>query len=166
MQLIIPMMPEVLYALASFLILFVLLAKFAFPPIVAMMDKREHTIRESIEKAEETRIEAERLLEDYKRQLAEARTEAAQVIEQARKLGDDAKAKIEADAHEESAKILARAREEIEAEKNKAIVELTGKVADLSIGAASAVVSRALTKADHAKLIEDFIKQAGGVSEN
>lgn len=161
MDVIKPMLPEVFYAAAAFAVLFVVLAKFAFPPIVGMLEKRESTIRESIEKAEETRIEAERLLEDYKKQLAEARGEAQQIIEQARKLGDDAKAKIEADARDEATKLLARAREEIGAEKKKALIELTEKVADLSVGAASRVVGKSLSAKDHLELIEDYIAQVG-----
>lgn len=166
MELILPKAPEVFYSLAAFLVLFVVLGKFAFPPIVGMLEKREETIRGAIEKAEETRVEAERLLGDYKQQLAEARQEATQIVDQARKLGEDAKAKIDADAREEAAKLLARAREEIEAEKKKALIELTQKVADLSIGAASRVVSKSLTKDDHKTLIDEYIASVGSASEN
>ena len=161
MELIAPKPPELIYALISFGVLFFVLSKFAFPPIVKMLEKREATIRESIERSEETRVEAERLLEDYKKQLAEARSEAAQIIEQARKLGDDAKKKIEATARDEATALLARAREEIEAEKQKALIELTAKVADISIGAASRVVEKSLSKEDHLKLIDDYVAQVG-----
>jgi F-type H+-transporting ATPase subunit b len=161
MELIAPKPPELIYALLSFAVLFFVLSKFAFPPIVKMLEKREATIRESIERSEETRVEAERLLEDYKKQLAEARSEAAQIIEQARKLGDDAKKKIEATARDEATALLARAREEIEAEKQKALIELTAKVADISIGAASRVVEKSLSKEDHLKLIDDYVAQVG-----
>jgi F-type H+-transporting ATPase subunit b len=161
MELIAPKPPELIYALLSFGVLFFVLSKFAFPPIVKMLEKREATIRESIERSEETRVEAERLLEDYKKQLAEARSEAAQIIEQARKLGDDAKKKIEATARDEATALLARAREEIEAEKQKALIELTAKVADISIGAASRVVEKSLSKEDHLKLIDDYVAQVG-----
>lgn len=161
MELIAPKPPELIYALLSFAVLFFVLSKFAFPPIVKMLEKREATIRDSIERSEETRVEAERLLEDYKKQLAEARSEAAQIIEQARKLGDDAKKKIEASARDEATALLARAREEIEAEKQKALIELTAKVADISIGAASRVVEKSLSKEDHLKLIDDYVAQVG-----
>ena len=166
MDIILPTLPEIFYSLAAFAVLFILLSKFALPPIVGMLEKRESTIRESIEKAEETRIEAERLLEDYKKQLAEARGESAQIIEQARKLGEDAKKKIADDAREEAGQLLARAREEIEAEKKKALIELTAKVADLTVGAASRVIGKTLSKEDHLKLIDEFVSQAGGISEN
>jgi F-type H+-transporting ATPase subunit b len=161
MELIAPKPPELIYALLSFAVLFFVLSKFAFPPIVKMLEKREATIRESIERSEETRVEAERLLEDYKKQLAEARSEAAQIIEQARKLGDDAKKKIEATARDEATALIARAREEIEAEKQKALIELTAKVADISIGAASRVVEKSLSKEDHLKLIDEYVGQVG-----
>lgn len=161
MELIAPKPPELIYALLSFAVLFFVLSKFAFPPIVKMLEKREATIRESIERSEETRVEAERLLEDYRKQLAEARSEATQIIEQARKLGDDAKKKIEAGARDEATALIARAREEIEAEKQKALIELTAKVADISIGAASRVVEKSLSKEDHLKLIDEYVGQVG-----
>lgn len=165
MEVITPMQPEIFYSLAAFAVLLFLLARFAFPPIVAMLEKREQAIRESVTKAEETRIEAERLLEDYKKQIAQARQEATRIIEQARKVAEDAKAKVEASAQEEAAKTLARAREEIEAEKKKAFIELQERVADLSVGAASRVIEKSLSKQDHLKLIEDYIAQVGAGGE-
>ena len=88
MELIIPNTTEMWINIAAFAVLFFVLAKFAFPPITKMLDERAAKIRESLEKAEDTRVEAERLLEEYKVQMAEARSEATQVIEQGRKMGD------------------------------------------------------------------------------
>ncbi len=101
----------------AFLVLFFLLYKFAFPAIIKMIDERADRIRESLEKAEETKIEAERLLEDYKKQMAEARGDAAKVIEQGRKVGESMKEEIIAKATEEAAGIVAKAHEVMEAEK-------------------------------------------------
>jgi F0F1-type ATP synthase membrane subunit b/b' len=108
MDALIPKMPEILVALTSFLVLFAILSKFAFPPVTKMLDERAEKIRESLEKAEETRIEAERLLEEYRVQMAEARAEAGKVIEQGRTVAENMKNEI-----------VAKAREEAEAEKTK-----------------------------------------------
>ena len=80
MDKIIPLTSELLVLLVSFGVLFVLMWKFALPPITKMLDERAAKIKDSLEKAEETRVEAERLLDEYKAQLAEARLEANRVI--------------------------------------------------------------------------------------
>ncbi len=147
----------------AFIILFVLLWKFAFPAIIGMLDKRSEAIMESLRKAEETKIEAERLLEDYKKQLAEARGEAGKVIEQGRKVAESMKDEIVAKANEEAAAVVAKAREAMEAEKKTAISELQASVADLSVAVASKLIGQKLTVADHAKLIDGYVSELGSL---
>ena len=149
------------YSAIAFFILLALLSKLAFPPVLKMLEERQTKIRESIEKAEETRMEAERLLEEYKKQIAEARSEAHEIVEQGRKVGETMKEDIVAKAREESAAMLAKAKEEIGAEKRKAMDELQEKVAELTVSAAGRVVGKALTEADHKRLIEDYLQEIG-----
>jgi F-type H+-transporting ATPase subunit b len=160
------MLNEVIVALVSFLVLFGILAKFAFPPITNMLEKRAATIKESLEKAEETRIEAERLLDEYKAQMAEARQESVKVIEQGRKVAEGIKDEIVAKANEESAAILAKAREEIQAEKRAAIAQLQGSVADISVQVAGKLIGATLKAEDHSALIERFMAEVGALNEN
>ncbi|MDO8963378.1 MAG: F0F1 ATP synthase subunit B [Coriobacteriia bacterium] len=150
----------------AFIILFFLLWKFALPPIVGMLEKRAATIRESIAKAEETRIEAERLLDEYKLQLAEARQEAGKIIEQGRKVADSMKDEIVAKANEEREKMLVKAKAEIEAEKKAAMAELQASVADLSVAVAGKLLGSQMSAADHAKLIDKYVAEVGGLNEN
>lgn len=165
MEAIIPKVPEVLIALASFVVLFALLSKFAFPPVTKMLDERADKIRESLEKAEETRVEAERLLEEYRVQMAEARTEAAKVIEQGRTVAENMKNEIVAKAREEAEAEKAKAIEAIQAEKVAAMSELQASVADLSVAVASKIIGQKLTAADHAALIERSIAEVGSLNE-
>jgi F-type H+-transporting ATPase subunit b len=165
MQLILPQFPEVIVSLISFLVLFGVLAKFAFPAINKMLDDRAAKIKESLEKAEQTRVEAERLLEDYKTQMAEARQEASRVIEQGRKVAETVKAEIVAQANVEREGLLARAREEIEGEKKAAMAELQASVADLSVGVAGRILGTTMTKADHAALIDKYLAEVGSINE-
>lgn len=164
MEAILPKGPEVLVSLISFLVLFGVLWKFALPPITNMLDKRAETIRESLEKAEETRVEAERLFEEYKAQMAEARGEAAKVIEQGRKVADAMKDDIVAKANEEAAAIIVKAKETIEAEKKSAVAELQRSVADLSVAVAGRLIGAELSAADHEKLISQAIEEVGSLS--
>lgn len=150
----------------AFAILFVLLWKFAFPAILGMLDKRAEAIKESLEKAEQTKVEAERLLEEYKEQLAEARGEANKVIEQGRKVADTMKDEIIAKANEEAAGIVAKAREAMETDKKAALAELQASVADLSVAVAGKIISEKLTPADHAALIDKYVSEVGGLNDN
>jgi F-type H+-transporting ATPase subunit b len=166
MEAIIPYTSELLVSLVSFLVLFIALWKFALPPITKMLDERADKIRESLEKAEETRVEAERLLDEYKAQLAEARQESNRVIEQGRKVADTMKDEIIAKANEEREALLVRAREEIQGEKRAAMAELQAQVADLSVAVAGRVIGQTLSAADHKALIEKYVAEVGSLDEN
>lgn len=150
----------------AFIVLFVLLWKFAFPAIIGMLDKRAAAIRESLEKAEATKVEAERLLEEYKQQMAEARGEAAKVIEQGRKVAESMKDEIVAKANEEAAALVAKAKETMEAERKAAAAELQAQIAELSTAVAGKLIGEKLDAAGHAKLIEKFVAEAGGLNDN
>jgi F-type H+-transporting ATPase subunit b len=166
MDRLIPATIEVAISAVSFLVLFVALWKFALPPITGMLDKRAETIKESLEKAENTRVEAERLLDEYKEQLAVARQEANQVIEQGRKIAESMKDEIVAKASEEREALLAKAKEEIQAEKNAAVAELQASVADLSVAVAGKILGSQMSKADHAALIDKYVAEVGGLNGN
>ena len=166
MDRLIPATVEVAISAVSFLVLFFALWKFVLPPITGMLDKRAETIRESLEKAENTRVEAERLLNDYKQQMDEARHESAKVIEQGRKVAESMKAEIVAKANEEREAMLAKARDEIQAEKRAAVAELQASVADLSVAVAGKILGSQMKPADHAALIERYVAEVGGLNEN
>lgn len=166
MEAIIPYTSELLVSLVSFAVLFVVLWKFALPPITKMLDDRAAKIRESLEKAEETRVEAERLLDEYKEQLAEARQEANRVIEQGRKVAETMKEEIVAKANEERESLLSRAREEIQGEKRAAMAELQGQIGDLSVAVAGRIIGQSLSAADHKALIERYVAEVGALDEN
>ena len=150
----------------AFIILFFLLYKFAFPMILGMLETRAARIHESLEKAEATKIEAERLMEDYKKQLAEARGEASKVIEQGRKVADAMKDEIVAKANEEAAVLVAKAHEAMEAERKAAAADLQAQVAELSVAVASKIIGAQLSADEHARLIEQYMSEVGGLNDN
>jgi F-type H+-transporting ATPase subunit b len=151
----------IIWTLVSFFILLILLKKVAFPPILQGMRKREETIRQQLDDAQKTKKEAETLLEDYKRQLAEARSEAQKIINEGKGLGESMRKEIVQKAQEESNQIVKRAQEEIELQKQKALMELQEKIADLSVMAASKVINKSLNLEDHRRLVEDYISKVG-----
>jgi F-type H+-transporting ATPase subunit b len=156
---------EVIVSAISFLVLFVLLWKFALPPLMKMLDERSQKIRDSLEKAEETRIEAETLLSEYKEQLAEARADANKVIEDARKAAEGMKDDIVASANSEAEAIKAKALEAIEAEKRSAMAELQASVATLSTDLAGRIIDSELDEAKHKALIEGYLSEVGRLDE-
>ena len=163
---VIPDLGLMFYTTLAFFVLLGMLAKVAFPPLVGMLDKRAETIAESLESAERTREEAAALLEDYKKQMAEARQEAQKVIEDGRKLGETMKEEIIQKSREEAEQAMARAAADIEREKELAVAELQGRVADLTINAASRVVGAELEKQGHEQLIEQYLSEVGSLREN
>jgi len=166
MEAIIPFGAEMAISAVSFLILFVLMWKFALPPITKMLEERAAKIRESLERAEQTKVEAERLLEEYKAQLAEARGESAKIVEQARKVAETMKDEIVAKANDEAAGIVAKAHEAMQAEKKAALADLQSEVAALSVAVAGKLIGEKLNVEDHAKLIDKFVAEVGSLNGN
>jgi F-type H+-transporting ATPase subunit b len=134
----------IIWTIISFILLVILLWKVAYPQILKGMKNREETIKQQLEEAQKTKKEAENLLEDYKRQLAEARSEAQKIINEGKSLGENIRKEIVQKAQEESNQIVKRAQEEIGLQKQKAILELQEKIADLSIMAASKIINKSL----------------------
>ena len=163
---ILPNMAEFIPMLVCFIILCVVLGKLGWPAFAAMLDKREKTIKDSLEKSEAARIESERMLEEYKQQLAEAKAQAAQIVADAKKTGDSVKADITFKAQEEAADMIAKAKAAIEAEKKAAIAELQGSVADTSIAVASRLIGTDLNDDEHRAIVERYVNEAGSFNAN
>jgi F-type H+-transporting ATPase subunit b len=151
----------IIWTLISFFILLILLKKVAFPPILKGMKKREETIKQQLEEAQKTKKEAQNILEDYRRQLAEARSEAQKIINEGKSLGENMRKEIVQKAQAESNQIVKRAQEEIELQKQKAILELQEKIADLSIMAATKIINKSLNTEDNRRLVEEYVSKIG-----
>ena len=158
---ILPATNELIWGAISFLVLFGLLSKFAWPGIKKGLEDRTERIRSSLEEAENAKAEAERVLEDYRRQLADARAEAGRVIEEARQTADQLRQELQSRAEAEISEIRQRAAADVEAAKAAAIADLRGQVADIAIGAAELVVQRSLDRDTQIQLIENYINQVG-----
>ncbi len=118
---ILPDMTEFIPMLVCFIVLVIVLAKFGWPAFAKMLDTREKTIKDALEKSEEARVESERVLAEYKRQLEDAKSQAAQIVADAKQTGEAVKAEMTEKAQAESAAMIEKARVAIEAEKKAAI---------------------------------------------
>ncbi len=158
-NLILPATDELVWGTISFVVLFFLLRKFAYPAIKQGMAARTERIRNDLSAADTAKSEADAVLEQYRAQLADARTEAGRIIEEARQAADAVKRDHEARLQAELAEVRARAVADIEAAKAQAMSDLRSEVAQLAIGAAEAVVQRSLDAETQTQLVEDYINQ-------
>ena len=166
MNAIIPNIGEFLASIVSFAIVFVILAKFGWPAISEMLDKRADTIREGLERAEAARIEAERLLEEYRQTMADARKEAGTILQQAKQAAEATRLEGQAKTQAEIDDMLTKARESIEGERKAAIATLQASVADLSVAVAGKLIGGELSADDHRAVIEKYVSEAGSLNAN
>ena len=152
---------DILFQLVAFLLLMVLLKKFAWGPLMGIMKERENHIAGEIESAEQSRIETKKLLEEQRELLKETRNESATLIENAKKQAEMQREEIIALAKQESDRLKESAKQEIEQQKEQAVAAIREQVASLSILVASKVIEKEITEADQAKFINDIIQEAG-----
>src|SRR3954469_22270883 len=148
-----------IWTLLVFVISMYLLAKLAFPRIADALDKRQRAIEDSIDTAERTKREADELLAEYRRRLAEARTQADEIVSRARKTGEDQEAHSLAEARRKREEMMEQTRREIQAETQRAIGEIRNQVADLTVLATEKVTRKSLTDADQRRLVDDAVSE-------
>lgn len=152
---------DIAFQLIMFLILLALLKKFAWGPLMGIMKQREDHIANEITSAEQSRVEAKKLLEEQRNLLKEARSEAQGLIENAKKQGDVQREEMMTVARTEAERLKESAKLEIEQQKEKAVAAIREQVASLSVLIASKVIEKELSVEDQEKLINDYIQEAG-----
>jgi len=160
-----------IWTLLVFGLTMLLLWKLAFPRIGAALDRRQQAIEESIDAAERTREEADKLLAEYRERLTAARHQADEIVARARKSGEQQEADSVASGKARREELLEQARKDIETETRRAIQEIRAEVADLTIMATEKVTRKTLTDDDQRRLVEeavaelDFAALSGGREE-
>jgi F-type H+-transporting ATPase subunit b len=158
---ILPATNELVWGVLSFLVLFIALWKFGVPAAKGMMDARTDRIRNDLDTAERARTEAETILADYQRQLAEARTEASRIIDEARQQADQVRRDLTARAEAEAAELRQRNADQIAGERDRVLGEIRGQVGVLAIELAEKVVESNLDRETNLRLIENYINSVG-----
>jgi F-type H+-transporting ATPase subunit b len=156
---IIPSTTELAWGTLSFLILVVLMWRFAFPSVQKAMQARTEKIRNNIDEAERVRQEASQILEEYQRQLADARGEANRIIEEARQAADQLRQDMVRRADEEVAELRRRSMEDLRAAQERAMSQLRLQVRDLSIELAEKVVGANLDRTRNMALVDQLIAE-------
>ena len=158
MELITPGFGLVFWTMITFLILLLILRKFAWKPILDSVSQREEGIKDALASAEQAKKEMQNLQANNEQLLKEARAERDAMMKEAREIKDKMIADAKDEAKDEAAKLIQNAQASIEQEKQAALSELKNQVAELSIGIAETVVKKELSaKKDQLKLVEDLL---------
>jgi F-type H+-transporting ATPase subunit b len=151
----------IIWTVVIFVILLGLLYRLGYPALLKMVEERERRIQKQLEDAEKANAEAQRLLEEHKKQIAAARHEAQEILAKAKTVSQKERETLLAKAREEYDALLSRARKDIEAEKDKAILALRREAVELSIAAASRVIEANLDTEANRKLVTEFLDSLG-----
>ena len=142
---ILPLWQEIVVGGVAFAVLCFVLMKFVFPRMEETFKARVDAIEGGLKRAEEAQAEANKLLEQYRAQLAEARTDAAKIRDDARADAEEIRQEIQARAREESDRIIAAGREQLNAERQQIVRELRAEVGTLAVDLAGRIVGESLT---------------------
>jgi F-type H+-transporting ATPase subunit b len=154
-----PSLGLMIWTLIAFGVSMWVLKKYAFPAISDALEKRRLLIDESIDHAQRTREEADKLLEEYRARLKEAREQAEDILVRSRKAAESYEAEMKEKAEKERQEAMERTRREIEAETRRALDEIRKEVADLTIIATEKVARKSLTGEDQKRLIEEALAE-------
>ena len=149
------------WTLVIFLVLLFVLSKFAFKPILAAVQGREQALRDAMDQASADRDAAAAELAEQKRQLDAARGEAQKIIADGRVMAEKMRADLLEQTKVQQGEMLARAKRDIESEKNAAIADLRREAVDLAIKGASKVIEKNLDDAQNRTLIENYLASVG-----
>ena len=148
-----------IWTIITFLVLFFVLAKFAWKPLLKMLEDREGMIRSSLADAEKAKIELERLNEESEAIMAKARSEAQSIRTDGKAAAEKVKDDLIAKAKEQAIKIRDDAGKQIQVEKDKAIADIKQEVVNISLLVAEKLINKNLNDADNKSLIEESLKK-------
>lgn len=148
------------WTLVIFAALMAVLAKWAFPPILGYAAAREERIQKSLDEARLAREEAQRALEDQRRELAKAREESQAIIARGKQDAERVRQELLDRAKAEQQDVVEKARREIEREREQAVESIRREAVELSIAAAAHLVGRKLDGAEDRRLVQDYLSRA------
>ena len=143
----------VIFALFAFV-----LGKFAWGPLLKIVDEREKSIRDQVDSAERSAAEARQLLQQHQELVRNAGRERDELLAKTAKEAETIRQELIARARSESEQVVARAREQIQREKDQAISELRTQVADIAVEAAARIVKSSLDEATQRRLVDEYVE--------
>jgi F-type H+-transporting ATPase subunit b len=147
------------WTVVVFMLLLLLLKKFAYPALLGAVEARERALQEQLDAAARNRAESEALLAEHKKLIAEARTQAQGLLVEARSTAEKERALAMEKTLQEQQQLLERARRDIADERDEAIAELRREAVELSLAAASKLIGERLTSETDRKLVQDYLSR-------
>ncbi|MDH7482246.1 MAG: F0F1 ATP synthase subunit B [Armatimonadota bacterium] len=152
--------PKVMAAqVTGFILLWIVLARYLFRPVLAFLDERQRQIKLAIDNANEERAKAEQLRAEFEQRMASIEAEARSRVQAAVREANAAKEEILAEARNRAESILQRGQEDLAREREKILAQLREEVVNISLAAAGKVIGEALDEERHRKLVSDFIEK-------
>lgn len=148
-----------IWTVVTFAVTFIALLLIAWKPLLKALDERERRIRESLEKAELAKAEAERAIAENQANMEASLRRSQELVAEARQEADRVRTQAREEAREESKRIMEEGRRQLEAERRATVAELRQEAAGLAISAAEQLLKRNLGQEENRQLVEDFIKQ-------
>lgn len=146
-----------IWTIVVFLLLLAILRKFAWPAILGAVEAREQALERQLAEAARDREQAAALLAEHQKLIADAKAQAHAIIVEARQVAEKERAHAMEKTRQEQEELLARARREIGAERDRAVAELRREAVDLSLAAASRLIEKRLDGDTDRKLVLDFL---------
>jgi F-type H+-transporting ATPase subunit b len=157
--LITPNVGLMIWTIVVFAISLFALRRWVFPQIGKALDDRAHEISESIDSAARTREQAEKVLDEYRQRLKEARTQSEEIVQRARQAAESHEHEAREHGKELLAEAAKRAEREIDAATKRALDDIRREVADLTVMATEKVTRKTLDDADQRRLVEEALSE-------
>jgi F-type H+-transporting ATPase subunit b len=157
--LITPKIGTIFWTLVTFVIMVLILRRFAWGPLLAALELRQRSIEQTIEQSKRDRAQAETLLREHQELLVEARRERAQAVERGRQDAEKIKAEILEEARRQRDRLVQQTEAQLEAGLRQAQQELRATAADLAIRAAEKLIAKNLDEPAHRRLVEDHLAE-------
>lgn len=151
----------IIWTWLTFFIVLAILARKAWGPMITALEKRENRIRDSLSEADRVRRESEELTAKMEDELKKSRLAAKQIMARAREAGERVRLELEEAARGKADEFMARAKDQLEAERERTLREIRSNVVDLSISMAGKVIERNLSTEDNRRLVEESLRQLG-----
>jgi len=147
----------IFWVILTFIVLLWVLKKVAWKPILSALDQREAAIKESLEKAEKAKEEAQKVLDENQANIAKAEEESKKIIDQSRAYAEKLKDQMIRESKEQAKKIVDDASAEIERKKEEAFNELKNQIAEIAVNAAEKILKENLDKESNKKIVDKYI---------
>ncbi|MBF0911372.1 MAG: F0F1 ATP synthase subunit B [Atopobiaceae bacterium] len=165
-DILLPKPAEFVPALIAFLVIFAVVAKFVWPSVLKMLDKRQEKIQSDLDAAAKAREEANKDREVAAAGIDEAKQKANEIVSAAKREGEEERARIIEQAKSEAAEIIAKGKGVVDAERRHAMAELSDSVVDLSVDIAGKIIGNELPEQQQRALAEKYLAEVGTPNEH